>query len=248
MCMAEKQTFFDDIFSNAKATAIIVMDDYGIIDRVNTAFTTAYGYSSEDLKTKHFRILYVEKDQLTRRPEIELNVVHREGSSMDENYLVHKNGTPIWVTGESILVKTKDGSCIIKIIHNIHAQKQLERYLLSTSELLDSLFESVQQSGLLILDPSLKVVKMNGHFKRMFNVTDPISEGAKLQQIPHPFWNSEELKNDLRNALVTGSSLKKDYVTDVGNQVFDRLHITSKTIIGEDGSDKRLLLMIKEDR
>ena len=245
--MEEKQTFFDDIFGNAKTTAIIVMDDHGIIDRVNGAFTAAYGYTSEDLRAKHFRILYLEKDQFTRRPEIELNVVHREGSSMDENYLAHKDGTPIWVTGESILVKTKDGSCIVKIIHNIHAQKQLERYLLSTSELLDSLFESVQQSGLLILDPTLKVEKMNGHFKKIFNVTDPISEGAKLQEIPHPFWTSEELKTDLRNALVTGASLKKDYVIEAGNHDFHRLHITSKTIIGEDGSDKRLLLMIKED-
>ena len=245
--MAEKQSFFEDIFNNAKANGILIMDDHGIIDRVNTAFTTAYGYSTEDLKAKHFRILYLEKDQLTRRPEIELNVVHREGSSMDENYLVHKNGTPIWVTGESILVKSGEESCIVKFIHNIHAQKQLERYLLSTSELLDSLFESVQQSGLLILDTTLKVVKMNGHFKKMFNINDTISEGSKLQQIPHAFWKSEELKNDLRNALVTGTSLKKDYVINAGDQSFHRMHVASKTIIGEEGSDKRLLLMIKEE-
>src|SRR5215218_670426 len=159
--MEETQAFFDNIFINAKANAIMIMDEKGIVDRVNTAFTTAYGYTTEDLKEKHFRILYTEKDQLTRRPEIELNTTHREGSSTDENYLVHKDGTPIWVTGESILVKENDATCIVKFIHNIHAQKQLERYLLSTSELLESLFDSVQQSGLLILDSRLKVIKMN---------------------------------------------------------------------------------------
>jgi PAS domain S-box-containing protein len=245
--MEEPQAIFDAIFSNAKVNGIIIMDSHGIVERVNTAFTSAYGYSSEDLKGKHFRILYTEKDQLTRRPEIELNTVHREGSSTDENYLVHKDGTPIWVTGEAIQVKTNSSTAVIKFIHNIHAQKQLERYLLSTSELLDNLFESVQQTGLLILDPTLKIVKMNGQFKKMFHVNEPITEGAKLQQIPHPFWNSDEIKNDLRNAIVTNSPLKKNYAIDTGNHEFNQLHITSKTIIGEDGADKRLLLVVKEE-
>jgi PAS domain S-box-containing protein len=245
--MEDSQTIFNDIFINARVNAIVIMDDQGIIDRVNPAFTAAYGYTTDDLKAKHFRVFFTEKDQLTRRPEVELNLVHREGSSADENYLVHKDGTPIWVTGESVLVKTGSGTAIVKIIHNIHAQKQLERYLLGTSELLDSLFESVQQSGLLILDPTLKVVKMNGHFKKLFHVTEPITEGAKLQMIPHSFWSSEEIRNDLRNALVTNTALKKDYVIDSGSHQFHRLHITSKTVVGEDGSDKRLLLVIKEE-
>jgi PAS domain S-box-containing protein len=244
--MAETQHFFEDIFNNAKANAIMILDAQGIIKEVNAAFTAAYGYTTEELKAKHFRILYVERDQLTRKPEIELNQTHREGSSSDENYLVHKDGTPIWVTGESILVKKDDATCIVKIIHNIHAQKQLERYLLNTSELLESLFDSVQQSGLLILDSTLKIVKMNEQFKRMFHVTEPVTEGAKLQQIPHPFWSGEELRNDLRSAVVSGAALHKEYITDKGDRVFHRLHISSKVIIGDDGTTKQILLMIKE--
>src|SRR5829696_2498483 len=207
--MTETQHFFDNIFNNAKANAIVIMNEDGIIQKVNTAFTTAYGYSTEDLKTKHTRVLYTEKDQLTRRPEIELNTTQREGAASDENYLIHKDGTPIWVTGESILVKTDDVTCIVKVIHNIHAQKQLERYLLSTSELLENLFESVQQSGLLILDSTLKVVKTNERFRKMFQVSEPVSEGAKLQQIPHPFWSTEEIKNDIRGVVVGGRALHK---------------------------------------
>jgi PAS domain S-box-containing protein len=244
--MAETQQFFDDIFNNAKVCAIIIMDEKGIINRVNAAFTSAYGYTTEDLQSKHFRILYLEKDQLTRRPEIELNTTHREGASSDENYLVHKDGTPIWVTGESVLVRTNDSACIVKIIHNIHAQKQLERYLLSTSELLESLFESVQQSGLLILDSTLKVVKMNEQFKKMFHVTEPVAEGSKLQQINHPFWSSDEIKNDLRHAIVHATAIKKDYIVDKGNREFLRLHISSKTIVSDADLERRILLMIKE--
>ena len=245
--MATTEAYFDSIFDNTKANAIMIMDDRGIIERVNGAFTSAYGYSTGDLEEKHFRILYIEKDQLTRRPEIELNTAHREGSSTDENYLVHKNGTHIWVTGESIVVKTREVSRIIKIIHNIHAQKQLERYLLRTSELLDSLFESVQNISLLIIDSRLKVIKMNEQFKQLFGVTEIITEGSKLQQIPHPFWSTDEIKNDLRSVIINTTPLNKDYILEGGHPGFQRLHITSKTLVGDDGGDKRVLLVIKEE-
>jgi PAS domain S-box-containing protein len=245
--MLGTQQFFDGIFNNARLNAIIIMNEDGIIDQVNTAFTIAYGYTTEDLKSKHFRLLFPEKDQLTHRPEMELAQTHREGSSGDENYLIHKDGTPIWVTGESILLKTDDATCVVKIIHNIHAQKQLERYLLSTSELLDSLFMSVQQSGLLILDATLKVMKMNEQFRKMFHITAPITEGAKLQEINHPFWSSNEIKTDLRNAIVTGTALQKEYVVDRENGESYRLNITSKIITNNGGSDKQVLLMIKEE-
>ena len=238
--------FFDDVFNNAKVNGIIIMNLSGVIERVNSAFTTTFGYTTEDLKGKHFRILYIEKDQVLRRPEIELNTTHREGSSSDENYLVHQDGTPIWVTGESILVKTDDTSCIVKVTHNIHAQKQLERYLLSTTELLESLFESVQSSGLLIVDFRLKVVKANEAFKKIFHISEPIIEGSKLQQIPHTFWSGEEIKNDLRNLIVSGKGIHKEYLMDKGNREFQRLHITSKTLMGDDTTEQRILLMIKE--
>lgn len=246
--MSDTRQFFDDIFNNTKVNAILVMDQNGYVKNVNDAFTLAYGYTTEDLLDKHFRVLFLEKDQLIRRPEIELNITQREGASSDENYLVHKNGTHIWVTGESVLVKTPESTCVVKIIHNIHAQKQLERYLLHTSELLEGLFESVQQSGLVILDAQMKVVKTNERFKQMFGIVEPVAAGSKLRQLTHPFWNEKELHDDLRNAIVNSTPIQKDYVVNDGNQNFRRLHVASKAIVGDDGSDKQILLVIKEEQ
>jgi PAS domain S-box-containing protein len=243
--VAKTQQLFDAIFNNAKANGIIIMDEKGIIQEVNGAFTTAFGYTTGDLKSKHTRTLFLQKDQLTLLPEIELNQTHRDGASSDENYLVHKDGTPIWITGESILAKIGDSTCIVKIIHNIHAQKQLERYLLSTTELLDSLFESVK-SGLIILDSSLKVIKTNEPFNRLFNLIEPFPQGVKLQQMNHPFWSGDEIRNDLRNVLVSARVLNREYLVDKGNREFARLHIHSKTIMNDDGTDKQILLMIRE--
>jgi PAS domain S-box-containing protein len=243
--VAHTQQLFYEVFNNAKANGIIIMDEKGIIQQVNGAFTTAFGFTTEDLKSKHTRTLFLEKDQLTLLPEIELNQTHREGTSSDENYLVHKDGTPIWITGESILVKDKNSTIIVKIIHNIHAQKQLVRYLLSTTELVESLFKSVQ-SGLIILDSRLKVIKTNEPFHKLFHLAEPCTKGARLQQINHPFWSGDEIKNDLRSVLVNARVLNKEYLVDKENRQFHRLHITSKTIVSDDGTDKQILLMIKE--
>lgn len=239
--VAKRQQLFDAIFNNAKANGIIIMDEKGIIERVNGAFTSAFGYTTEDLKFKHVRTLFLQKDQLTLLPEIELNQTHREGASSDENYLVHKDGTPIWITGESILAKVDDLTCIIKIIHNIHAQKQLERYLLNTSELLESLFESVQ-SGLIILDSGLKIVRTNEQFCKLFHLAEPFPEGAKLQQLNHPFWSGDEI----RNVLVSAKVINKEYLADKSNREFCRLQINSKTIMNNDATDKQILVMVRE--
>ncbi len=226
---------------------MLVMSTDGLVHDVNEAFTTAYGYLLEDLKGKHFRVLYLEKDQITQRPEIELNTTHREGASTDENYLVHKDGTPIWVTGESILIQTDTVTCIVKIIHNIHAQKQLERYLLTSHELLDNLFESVQQTGLLLLDTQLRTVKSNGVFNRFFSLKERVIAGIRPHEIPHSFWQEEELRNDLRNAVVNHQPINKEYLVKiVDEEGFDKLHIVSKLIHSEALEEKQLLLVIKK--
>src|SRR5215204_4963944 len=244
--MLNTNGFFECIYNNAKQNGIFIMSNDGIIQQVNEAFTTAYGYTTEDLQSKHFRCLYVEKDQVTRRPELELSTVGREGASTDENYLVHKDGTPIWVTGESILIRTDDASCIVKIVHNIHAQKQLERYLLASSELLDSLFDSVRQSGLLLLDTQMKTIRANEAFKKMFGLDQPILQGSRLQQIGHSFWSNDEIKNEIRNAIVNGSAINKEYTLSDSESQSRRLHVASKLIVTEDIGEKKLLLITKE--
>lgn len=245
--MFDTTDVFDQLFRNAKQNAMAILNAEGIVQEVNEAFTTAYGYTSKDLELKHFRVLFLEKDQVTLKPEIELNTTHREGSSTDENYLVHKDGTPIWVSGESVLAKTRDGVFIVKMIHNIHAQKQLERYLMSSHELLDNLFESVQQTALLLLDAQLRTIKANAAFTRLFGLTEKIQKGNRLQEIKHPFWREEEIKADVVNSLVHHSAIDKDYIkNNEDKQESQRIHISSKLIRNEALDERQLLLVIKK--
>jgi hypothetical protein len=96
------------------------------------------------------------------------------------------------------------------------------------------------------VDSRLKVVRTNEPFYRLFHIAEPCTIGARFQQINHPFWSGDEIKNDLRNVLVNATALNKEYVVDKGNREFNRLHIASKTLMNDDGTDKQILLMIKK--
>lgn len=243
--MLNGEDYFKALYHHSRTNGVVLMDKDGIIQEVNDAFTEAYGYQNDDLKSKHFRLLYTKEDQTLLRPEIEINTTLREGSSSDENYLVRKDGTPLWVTGESILVKAESELGILKVIHNIHAQKQLERYLLGSNEMLDHLFNSTT-SGLLLLDGRLRTVKANAAFLKIFGRSEPIAEGSKLQEIGHPFWDDIEVKTDIRDVFTKGIKLKKEYIIGNDKNDFHKIEITSKMLSDHGEPEARLLVVIKE--
>jgi PAS domain S-box-containing protein len=140
------------------------MDKQGIILKINHAFNIRFGYTAEELTGKKFSVLFTEKDNEKNKPELEIQKAITEGSANDENYLVHKDGNKIWVTGESVFIEQNDGSYIVKVIHNIHAQKQLERFLMQSHEFIDTVFESIRESALMILDSRIRIVKVNAAF------------------------------------------------------------------------------------
>ncbi len=113
----ESSPLFTSIYKNATANAIQLMDEDGYIIEVNDAFTHNFGYTTEDLQGKHIRVLFTEEDQKRQMPGMEIEKVKQHGSCEDRNYTVHKNGTCVWVTGESIFAKDDKGeSFIIKFI------------------------------------------------------------------------------------------------------------------------------------
>ncbi|GAL85942.1 PAS/PAC sensor signal transduction histidine kinase [Sporocytophaga myxococcoides] len=122
--------FFKIMFNNAMATSILILDTDGVIIDFNEAFIKTFGYSKEDLIHKNYSILFIEKDINDAVPEKELSRTIRTGSSLDNNYIVHKNGSQLWVHGESIYTKDdKNRAFLIKLIQNITEQKILEHEL-----------------------------------------------------------------------------------------------------------------------
>lgn len=78
--MLKPEDYFNAFFKQSKTNGIVLMDTDGIIQEINEAFTQAYGYTNEDLVSKHNRVLFTEKDRTLLRPEIEINTTLRTGS------------------------------------------------------------------------------------------------------------------------------------------------------------------------
>lgn len=244
--MLKTTAFFDSLCKNAKHNAIIVMDTTGIILDVNEAFLHSFGYNRADVLQKNFSMLFTAEDKKMKKPEIEIQKANAEGSGSDDNFLVQKSGKTVWVNGESILVTDEENtSYIVKIIHNISAQKQLERFLLQSNDFIEEILDSITDRALIIIDASMKVVKVNSTFLEMFDLTKPPAEDSRISNIGHHFWASPPVKEMLRDILV-----KDKTVQDVAMQYITRnnqtrpIAVTSK-FLHSYNADKRILLSIK---
>src|SRR6476619_3418991 len=99
---------------------MLIMDCDGTILNVNKSFTKNYGYTTEDLEGRYFDLLYNERDKEEGKPQTELETVLKLRQSNDENFIMNKNGIPVWSSGETILVDGGDGKqYLVKDIINL---------------------------------------------------------------------------------------------------------------------------------
>jgi PAS domain S-box-containing protein len=239
--------FFETFFNNARYNGIIIMDTKGFIIEINEAFHLRFGYTIADLSGKDFSILFTEKDREISKPVKELQHVLTTGSANDENYLVHRNGNKVWVTGESVLIENdKDEAYIVKVVHNIHAQKQLERFLLQAHEFIDTVFDSIDASALLLLDSHLRVVRTNKAFVEMFELDQAVTQGSRLADIDHLFWQRPDVKQEAVRFL-TMQNMNETKLFDMENKsgLLKQLSLQAKLIESVPGSERRLLIMLQ---
>ena len=168
--MIPEISFFNAIFNNSKENCVLILDTNGIVLSINPAFCNCFGYSEKDLVGKSARILFTEQDQKDGKFEHELKTVQASGQCNDNNYLVNKNNEITWVSGESVLVKKEDGNVLIlKVIQDIHEQKNNETSLRELNKFNENILESIKD-GVIVLDEQMNIVKANNAFLTTFNL------------------------------------------------------------------------------
>jgi PAS domain S-box-containing protein len=196
----DSSDFYSALFMNSKQNAMILMDIDGYVLQTNKAFQEHFGYTKDDLAGKHTRIFFTPEDQNLKKPEMEIATVKEHGAADDTNYLVHKDGSLVWVTGESILVTTNRGSFISKIIHNIHTQKVMERFLIETNELVESVLKTIKDA-LVVVDIDLRILKANKSFYQTFEIPQETIEGILLYDMNYAFWNEKGMQSKLETMV-----------------------------------------------
>jgi PAS domain S-box-containing protein len=199
--------YFEALFSETQQNTVLLLDKEGVIKQVNTAFNKGFGYTDDEIIGKHFKILFTEEDQKKGMPEHELSNVLQKGQCMDNNYLVNKNKVITWVSGESILVKNDKGEIsILKLIQDIHSQKEYELSLQSSNEFNESILSSIEDI-VVVLNSDMKIVKANRAFSKLF-MQEPDVEALNFSDLI----KTHDAKGDLQNKILLAINTKKGFV------------------------------------
>ncbi|RYZ52954.1 MAG: PAS domain S-box protein [Sphingobacteriales bacterium] len=199
--------FFRMLFDRTRSAAMLILNEDGIILKINSAFTYTLGYHDSDLINRNFKMLFTAADRVLQLPEKELERVKAQGFSHDNNFLLHKNGMPIWVTGESICIQEEGSSYYIKLVQEIHQQKLLEKFLQESNAMVNTIFESITCKALVVVDQQLKVRRVNPAFFQIFELPELELEGTGIGHIRHPFWQNEGLQTQVKAAFSSDEPL-----------------------------------------
>ena len=242
----QSSDFYNSLFTNSKQNAMILMDSDGYILQSNKAFETNFGYTSNDLAGKHTRIFFTIEDQNLKKPEMEIATVKEQGSAEDNNYLVHKDGSLVWVMGESILIETEKEKYISKIIHNIHTQKVMERFLVATNELMEGVLKTIKDA-LVVVDTDLRVLKANKSFYQTFEIPQETIEGILLYDLNYAFWNEPGVQGKLETMIEENDFFQTRQFQWTKNDGKTRIfNVTARNMDHSGDGTKRVLIVISD--
>jgi PAS domain S-box-containing protein len=243
-----KTQFFDYYYDNAEMNSIMIMNCDGRIIEVNKAFTNNFGYDTKDLEGQNFSVLFTAEDNGRNIPRLELDTVLTKGQSHDENYIIDKNGDPIWCTGEAILAADPKGEkYIIKDILNLQSRKQLDLFLTGTEDLLQRIFKSSKDIPMMILDGSMKIQNVNTAFLELFELTDAPPAGSSLSYLKHPFWNNDEIKREISKIIVTNQPVKrKEFLLKTQAGENKTIRMDSNIIHSQPATGRRIFIILEE--
>jgi PAS domain S-box-containing protein len=180
---------------------VLLLSESGSILKVNRAFLLSFGYDEEDLLGEHFALLFTEEDRLKELPTREIQTVMDEGQSFDNNYLVNKNGTRTWVSGESVRLKSDSGrSFVLKVIQNIHTQKESELSIIRLNSFNENILASIEDA-VLVLDQEVKIVKANRAFLKLFGLPEAHLHHVDFEGLLQSFDRREDLESAIAGAL-----------------------------------------------
>jgi len=99
----------------------------------------------------------------------------------------------------------------------------------------------------LVLDSMMRILKVNTAFIKMFELDTPPQEGTRLTDLNHSFWMNDDMKKEIRNVIVTNTSVKGkkfELTTRSGQQ--KEVALYTKIMHEEPTLERKILVVIKE--
>jgi len=147
-------------------------------------------------------MFFTEDDIKKRKPEIEIQNVLKTGQSFDNNYLVRKDKSITWVSGESIRVKNERETRILKVIQDINIHKKSEEQFIRLDELNEKILMSIEDA-VVVLDRHLNILNTNESFNSIFNESMKVEASINLNDIISRFKGSGDLLKRINETCLT---------------------------------------------
>lgn len=243
---SDSSHIFKQMLENSRTCAIFLMDENGYILDINYGVEKSFGYTKNDLMGRNFSLLFTEQDRFMDKPGIELETVLQRGAALDKNYLVHKDGTHIWVNGETVYTRDDNGRVfLVKLVYDINEQKLLQKFLAASNKFSESIIETTSEP-LIVLDRNLRVIRVNNAYLTTFKDVFKNIQSRLFYTIDEGAWSAAQLKKLLEEVLAKGVPLDNfeyDYYCErVGHKV---ININARPI-EQEGTYAMILLALRD--
>lgn len=240
-----KSTFLDSMLENSRLACILILDKEGIVCELSHGVEEQLGYSPDDLSGKHFSILFSEDDLKLKKPWEELKKAEEKGFAIDNNYIVHKDGSLIWCQGESIIVDDGGKIYFVKYLYDINKQKQLEESLQHSKKFSESVLETID-NPLIVLDSNLEILMANNSFHKIFNPSQEDIEKKSFFEIEYFTSNIDKFRELLEKILPESSLIKGyeiEFILPNGQKFF---HLNAQQITEEGKKIQQILIAFQD--
>lgn len=237
--------YFEALFNKTEENNVLLLDAKGTVIMVNDAFTRCFGYGQGDIVGKSVAVLFTEEDRSKGKPQKEIKDVLSKGQAYDNNYLVAKDKTVTWVSGESVLVENTEGQVtILKIIQDIHAQKKSEISLNLLHQFNEDILGAIEDV-VIVLDEQMNILKANRAFYNVFPDTDPGVKVTNFAELIRPYDSFGELEKHIQNAIANNIGFSNVPIDiDATNQ--KRTFDVNCSPMNHSSGEKNVLLVIHD--
>jgi PAS domain S-box-containing protein len=143
--LRRNEEHFRSLVEGMRDYAIFTLDPQGCVASWNAGAERLEGYNSEELVGERFSVFFTEEDTRLGKPEEHLEAAASEGSSVEENWLVRKDGSRFWA--DTILTALHDDEGKLRgfsvVMQDITEKKEAERNLEEAENRLRTLVEHV---------------------------------------------------------------------------------------------------------
>jgi PAS domain S-box-containing protein len=149
------------LLRNLRDYAIILLGPMGHVATWDEGAQRLLGYAADEILGQHFSVFFTPEDVAQGRPDREIETARTMGQADDENWLVRRDGSRLWVMGSSTALRGDNGALrgFAKIVRDISERKYWEDALAQSERRFRALIE--QSADAIVLNDAQGTITGN---------------------------------------------------------------------------------------